>query len=111
MILFDGIGAEVVTMKNYNAVVGAPCCMLSNGTVYGAEDSDVIHGVCLWERDGLVGVQVRGFVTLPLSSAAPEVGYAKLAASGTGGVKVSSSGREYLIVAVDSTAKTVTFMM
>lgn len=111
MILFDGIGAEVVTMKNENAVVGAPCCMLDNGMVYGAEDGNVIHGVCIWERDGLVGVQVRGFVTLPLSGGAPEVGFAKLAASANGGVKVSSTGREYLVVSIDSTAKTITFMM
>ena len=42
---------------------------------------------------------------------APAVGYAALAADGAGGVKVSTKGNTYLVLSVNTTAKTVSFML
>ena len=62
-------------------------------------------------RGDLVTVQYRGFVTLPYSGTAPSVGYGILAADGAGGVKGAQSGESYLIVNVDTTAKTVCVLL
>ena len=48
-----------------------------------------------------------GYVELHYTGAAPTVGYAALAADGSGGVKVLEDGREYLVVSVDTEAQTV----
>ena len=75
----------------------------ANGAVF----SGVIAGV----RDELVTVQYRGFVTLPYTGTAPAVGYANLAANGSGGVKTASGGRSLLVVSVDPTAATVCVLL
>ena len=58
-------------------------------------------------------MQLRGFVTLPYSGTTPpSLGYNALAADGDGGVKLAdSSVRQRLVVEVDSTASTVTFLL
>ena len=47
-------------------------------------------------------------VTVPCTSA-PAVGWAKLSADGSGGVKADEGGREYLVVRSES--NTVTFVL
>ena len=54
---------------------------------------------------------MAGFVTVPYSSTEPTPGYAKLSADGTGGVKTDEGGREYLVVSVDTAAKSVTILL
>ena len=56
-------------------------------------------------------MQLAGVVTAPYTGTAPTVGYAKLSANGTGGVKASSTGREYLVLDIDPSANTVTFVL
>lgn len=112
MVSFHGIGNVVVTMMEDGASVGAPCKMKTGKTVTKAAANDSFQGVCIWERDGLAGVQVGGFVTLGYSGASvPTVGYGQLAADGNGGVAAGNSGPERLIVDVDTVGKTVTFYL
>lgn len=42
---------------------------------------------------------------------APAVGYAALASDGAYGVKASTKGNTYLVLSVNTTAKTVSFML
>ena len=57
-------------------------------------------------------MQLAGFVTLSYSGTAPSLGYAALVADGSGGVKsAESSLRNRLVVDVDATAGTVTFLL
>lgn len=110
MVSFNGIGNFVVTMMEDGANIGAPCKMKKNKTVTEAASGEVFQGVCVWKREGLAGVQLGGFVTLGYSgSEAPAVGYGKLTADGNGGVTVGESGRDRLIVDVDTVDNTVTF--
>mgnify|MGYP003292065229 FL=1 len=48
---------------------------------------------------------------MPYTGTAPTAGLNKLGANSNGGVKVSTNGSEFLVVSVDETAKTVTFLM
>ena len=45
------------------------------------------------------------------SGTAPSAGYAKLASDGNGVKADTTNGREYLVLEVDSTAGTVTFLL
>lgn len=56
---------------------------------------------------------MRAFsVTMPYTGTdAPAVGYAALASDGADGVKASTKGNTYLVLSVNTTAKTVSFML
>ncbi len=112
MVSFHGIGNVVVTMMEDGVSVGAPCKMKTGKTVVEAAANDSFQGVCVWERDGLAGVQVGGFVTLGYSGVTtPTVGYGQFTADGNGGVAVGNIGPERLVVDVDTISKTVTFYL
>ena len=94
------LGTEGQVVKVSTAATVAPC-----------ENGDSFCGVAMCVKDDACAVQVAGFVTVPYSSTEPTPGYAKLSADGTGGVKTNEGGREYLVVSVDTAAKTVTILL
>ena len=111
-ISMQGIGAQCLTAKKGTAApAGYPCHFSANDTVANAASNGAFSGVVAGVRGDLVTVQYRGFVTLAYSGTAPSVGYGILVADGSGGVKGAQSGDSYLIVNVDTTAKTVCVLL
>ena len=111
-ISMQGIGAEHLSAKKgASATAGYPCHFTDNDTVANSAAGTDFSGVIAGERSGLVTVQYHGFVTLPYSGTAPAVGYGILVADGNGGVKTATSGRSYLVVHVDTAAKTLGLML
>ena len=49
--------------------------------------------------------------TVPAEGAAPALGWSGLSADGEGGVQADADGSTYLVVDVDTTAQTVTFVL
>ena len=86
-----------------------PVAVSANDTVSSAGADAKFCGVGVNVNGGYAGVQLCGAVTLPYTGTeAPAVGYAALAA---GGVKVSTKGNNYLVLNVNTAAKTVSFML
>ena len=113
-VSFDGIDSQVMTFHNSPAalaVPGDPVAMTAGGTVGLAAADAVFCGICVGGDETYSAVQVRGVITVPYTGTAPAVGYAKLASGGTGKVAAKTAGREYLVLVVDTTAKTVTFVL
>lgn len=105
-VRFNGFGENVLTFETQGTVnAGEPVMISSSGKVSAA--SGAFCGVCRAVRNGYAAVQLSGYVTVPYS-AAPNVGYVKLASSG-GSVAASeaSGAREYLVADVDTVAGTV----
>ena len=48
---------------------------------------------------------------MPAEGAAPALGWSGLSADGEGGVQADADGSTHLVVDVDTTAKTVTFVL
>ena len=71
---------------------------------------DAFCGICRNGDEAYAAVQLSGAAKMTYSGTEPVCGYAKLAASADG-VQASDGGREYLVVEVDTQAKTVTFIM
>ncbi len=109
-ISFEGIGHISVTFP-----AGAGCAagqvgkMGTDGKVAACAAGDKFCGMVESVSGSYAGVQLHGFVTADYTGTAPAMGYAALSANGTGGVKADTSGESYLVVAVDTTASTVTF--
>ena len=134
-ISFEGIGEVTATfLKDGNSTVkpGQVVCITGNNTVGLGADGTVPCGVAATVAgDGYVGVQISGLAEVTYSgTAAPTAGWNTLAADGSGGMKVAAdgsggmkvaaastttqssestsgqTGRPYLVVSVDTTAKT-----
>lgn len=121
-ISFEGIGEVTATfLKDGNSTVkpGQVVCITGNNTVGLGADGTAPCGVAATVAgDGYVGVQISGMAEVAYSgTTAPTAGWNTLAADGSGGMKAaaasadtqspeSTSGRPYLVVSVDTTAKT-----
>ena len=113
-ISFGGIGEMCVTMKTSGTVAkGSPVKLCANGTVTACSAGDRLVGVVVDKaEDGYATVQLAGFAEVGYTGTAPSVGFGLLGADGSGGVKtVASGGGEYVIVTVDTAAKTVGFII
>lgn len=109
-VSFGGFHNETATFRTTEEIAkGTPVKISDNGTVAACADGETFCGV-LANGDGqYAAVQIYGEVTAKFSGAAPEHGYAKLAASADG-VKAGGD-REYLVISVDEEESTVTFLM
>ena len=107
-VAFEEIGRVGVSFASDSGEAGQVCKMIGNGKVAPCADGEDFIGVVEGIRKGICGVQIHGFAELAYTGNAPGVGYVKLAANGSGGVKVSETGRAMLVVSVDETAKKAT---
>ena len=106
-VSFDDIGAVVATFAAKEDIVpGQVVKITANGEAGACSANDAFAGLALSLRSGFAGVQVKGFMTVPITGSVA-LGRVSLAADGTGGVQTASSGGvAALVVSVDSTAKT-----
>ena len=110
-VSFGGFNSNTATFKTEaNLEKGCPVKISESNTVAACANGEAFCGIAINSDNGYASVQLSGAVTAVYSGNAPEVGYSKLASDGTG-VKAADSGREYLVIAVDEAATTVTFLM
>ena len=109
-VSFGGFNSNTATFKTTEEIAaGTPVKITESATVAPCAQGDDFVGFVI-DCDGkYASVQLSGTVTVPYTSSAPECGFTELAAA-EGGV-ASGSGREYLVLAVDENAATVTFLM
>ena len=102
---YEEIGQVYATFAAQEVEAGQVCKVSGNGQVSGCSAGEKFCGVVGSVRGGWAGVQIKGFARVSFTGTAPATGYVQLAADGNGGVK-TATGREYLVVSVDETAKT-----
>ncbi len=111
-ISYGGIGHFSVTFPNASAVAGAPCRLDANGKAVNCAGGDKFIGIAERVQEGYCGVQIGGFVELPYTGTKPGVGYVKLSANGSGGVKLDdTNGIGYWVVQVNSTTSKLTVII
>ena len=111
-VSFEGAGEQVLSfMKASGVEKGSLVKLSANATVAKCAAGDNFAGVCIKADDSFADVKTAGYVELGYTGTAPAVGYAKLAAAGDGNVKTADTGREHLVINVDSTAAVVGFIM
>ncbi|MCC8156642.1 MAG: hypothetical protein LIO54_05145 [Oscillospiraceae bacterium] len=110
-VAFDGIGERAVTFLNDGAESGAVVKVCGAGTVGPCSAGDCFDGVALFAENGVAAVRLRGFASVAYSGTTPEIGHNALCADGAGGVCVDAGGADYLAVATDESAGTVTILL
>lgn len=110
-VSFGGFNENTATFRATEDIAKNSAVKMSeNNTVAACSGGEAFIGVARDCDNGYVSVQLSGTVKAEYSGSAPAVGFAKLAGDGDK-VTASDNGREYLVVAVDETANTVTFIM
>ena len=106
-VSFEDIGAVIATFAAQDGVKpGQMVKITANGEVGACSANDAFAGQAQSVRGGFAGVQVKGFLTLPITGSVA-LGRVSLAADGTGGVQTASTGGvPALVVSVDAAAKT-----
>ena len=113
-ISFEGIGQWSATFACGGEVAEGQMVKVSgSGEVSACAAGDKFCGIAeVVARDGAAcAVILGGMVTASYTGTAPATGWGNLSANGSGGVKTDSNGGSYLIVDVDTAAKTVTFAL
>ena len=111
-VSFEGVGEQVLSFMKASVVEKGSLVKLSaNATVAKCAAGDNFAGVCIKADDSFADVKTSGYVELGYTGTAPAVGYAKLTAAGADKVKTADTGREYLVIKVDSSAAVVGFIM
>ncbi len=100
---FNGYNENVVTFetKNSDVVMGTAVKMSESSTVAKCAADEAFAGVALNVRNGYAAVQLSGYIEMPTDESIA-VGYQKLVAATGNKVKISDSGREYLVVYTDT---------
>lgn len=109
-VSFEGFGNNVATFKTEEEITTYTAVKMSASDTVEACSSEAFCGIAYCGKGGYTAVQLSGTVTMPYTGTAPEVGYTALAGNGES-VIASESGREYLVVSVNETENTVTFIM
>lgn len=111
-VSFEGVGEQVLSFEKASGTEkGVFVKVSANNTVAACAASDNFAGYCIDTADGFAVVKTHGYIEVGYTGTAPAVGFAKLAADVGGKVKKTDTGREYLVIKVDSTAATVGFIM
>ena len=110
---YEGIGQWAATFACTDVAEGEFVKISENGTVAACNDGEDFCGMVLSVSRGgdACSVALGGMVTAGYTGSTPVLGWSGLAGDGAGGVKTSETGREYLVVDVDTTAQTVTFAL
>lgn len=103
-VSFEEIGRLAVTFAQNGCKSGQVCKLGSDGKVTACAEGESFCGIVESVRGEHAAVQLEGFATVGITGTV-SLGYVDLCADGSGGVK-SGSGREYLVVRVDTNAKT-----
>lgn len=110
-VSFGGFNENTATFKaTENIEKNSAVKMSESNTVAVCSGGEAFIGIAVCCDGGYASVQLSGTVKAEYSGSAPALGYTKLAGDGDK-VTASDNGREYLVVAVDETANTVTFIM
>lgn len=109
-INFNGFQENILTFECTSTVAaGDPVKMSANGKVTVCSAGDNFIGIAKSVRDGYAAVQLSGYIEAPFTGSGVSIGYTTLTADSDGAVKAAQTGREYLVLTVDSS--TVGFIL
>ena len=106
-VAFYGTSEVVLSFEAGAVTEGYPVVLRKNDQVSDAGEGEAPVGLCLHVREGLAAVQMKGYVELPFSGPAPNLGWAKLVADGMGGVKADAGGHSFVVIRVEPATSTV----
>ncbi len=110
-VSFNGFNETALTFRCADKIEKLyPVKISDDATVAPCNTGDLFVGFCLDSDKENATVQMSGYVKTKYSDTAPALGFTKLAANSSGGVKAGSTGVACTVLAVNSTDSTVEFL-
>ena len=81
--------------------------MSVEGLVRNCEAGEPILGKTEYMTPTYAAIQIGGFVEVNYSGNAPQLGYQKLSADGSGGVKADTNGQAFWVITVNRADRTL----
>ena len=100
-----------ITDDNDAIIEGDIIKLNTTGKASKAVNNDDFVGVVTSKRGNLLSVQVLGYIECDYSGTAPGFGFRRITANGSNGVKTSDTGRQCLILKVETSSSTVGFIL
>lgn len=112
-VSFNGFNETVATFETATEIAqGKLVKMSANGKVAVCVADDAFIGVVIKGESDAASVQLGGYARLTYSgTSAPSVGYNKFSSDANGNLTVDTDGKEYLVIDVDTVAKTAGIML
>lgn len=111
-VSLNGYGENTATFKFTGLVSpNQPVTMAENFTVKPCESGDIFIGSAVNAKGEYACIKLSGYTEFSYSGTAPTVGVCSLAADGNGKVCVSDSGRQYIVVNVNTDNSTVGILL
>lgn len=115
-VSFEGVNEQVLSFKSASVTDGALegkfIKMSGNFTVAACAATNAFAGMCIHDEGGFADVMTHGYIECEYSGdTAPAVGYATLVCASATTVSTAQTGREVLVLKVDTTNKIVGFIM
>lgn len=115
-VSFEGVNEQVLSFKSASltdgALEGKFIKMSDNFTVAACAATNAFAGMCIHDEGGFADVMTHGYVECTYTGeTAPAVGYAILNCASATTVQAAETGREVLVLKVDTTNKIVGFIM
>ncbi len=111
-ISFKGFNEQVITFTTETELEAGTLVKMSNSaTVASCEEGDVFIGIVVSSHGNLAAVQTGGYVSLPYSGTAPDLGITALAAADEKTAKADVNGRTVTVIELDETGKTAGILL
>ena len=111
MVCNKGFNEGLITMNYVSGEEGNVVTITENFKCSAAADGDSLLGILVNSRGKIASVQIMGFAKVKYTGTAPTLGVAGVAADGNGGIKVSSNGRQVLVISVNTDKNTAEIIL
>lgn len=103
----DGFDRQEITLKASTTIKkGATVGISSTFTTKTAPNGTKPAGICTYCDGKNASVLIRGYAEVSYTGDTPTLGVTGIVSNGSGGIKADASGRQVIVVAIDSVAMT-----
>ena len=106
-VSYEGIGYLAVTIPASTAAAGQACKVNAAGMCEKCNAGDAFDGVASAVENQYAAMQIQGLAEIKYSGTKPSAGRVNLSSDGKGGVKLDTSGKEYLVMQVKEETTTI----
>ena len=109
---FDGFETKEVTLiTNKNVAAGKAVGITTNKRASIPSADELFCGICTAVKGVYASVALKGHATVAYTGTEPVLGYNKLAADGSGNVKVSENGIFAIVTDIDTVNKKIEIIL
>lgn len=111
-ISFKGFNEQVITFRTETELAAGTLVKMSDSaTVEACAAGELFIGAVVTSHGNIAAVQTGGYVSVPYSGTAPELGITAVSAADGKAVKADANGRTVTVIELDTTNETAGILL